>query len=383
MNEEPTVLDRLVIAAPCSASWNSMEGDDRIRHCNSCSKHVYNISSMTRQEAEQFLSQQSTGKCMRFFRRKDGTVLTDDCPVGLRKIRERCRTAINWIAGMATLLMSWSGGALAQYAGSSDSSPESKASPPPCQPLMGDVYIPPHPALKPLSVKQSEAGSSTSTVPASSLSGDSKGSVKLRAEVNADSRALRFYRLAQESADQGKFLVAQTYYQQAISALGSNADPKFRELLQTDLRLLQEKLGGVNRTKTESRGISLPSTTEETTLVNCLVRLKSAYCFDGQYTGYAGSKSENYLAYEDCGAKGAKIRVQLERLVHSGSPAGRLYAAMLLRRIDKKSGDTALRAMAKDQTAVDYNFVGCSPMQGTVAFVASRLLKKSSDPLSW
>lgn len=32
---------RLKVASPCSADWNSMKGDDAVRHCGSCKKSVY------------------------------------------------------------------------------------------------------------------------------------------------------------------------------------------------------------------------------------------------------------------------------------------------------------------------------------------------------
>src|SRR5450432_1276774 len=39
-------LDRVSIAAPCSADWDSMPGTDRVRHCSQCNKNVYNLSAM-------------------------------------------------------------------------------------------------------------------------------------------------------------------------------------------------------------------------------------------------------------------------------------------------------------------------------------------------
>ena len=61
-----------------------MTGDDRARFCGSCSKHVYNIAGLTAAEAVSLIEQAEGGLCVRLHRRKDGTVLTADCPVGLR-----------------------------------------------------------------------------------------------------------------------------------------------------------------------------------------------------------------------------------------------------------------------------------------------------------
>jgi hypothetical protein len=82
-------LNQMRIASPCPVGWEQMSGDERVRHCRLCDLHVYNISEMTRKEA-QSLIQQSDGRiCARLFRRADGTVITRDCPVGLRAVRRR------------------------------------------------------------------------------------------------------------------------------------------------------------------------------------------------------------------------------------------------------------------------------------------------------
>lgn len=104
-NVESDLLDNLVIAAPCSVSWESMTGDDRARACSQCSRNVYNLSSMTRKEAEAFLAEHGISQCVTFYRRQDGTIMTDDCPVGLRKLRDQCRLAAKMVAAAITFLM--------------------------------------------------------------------------------------------------------------------------------------------------------------------------------------------------------------------------------------------------------------------------------------
>ncbi|MEO6595331.1 MAG: hypothetical protein ABIP94_11310, partial [Planctomycetota bacterium] len=80
------LLDGISIASPCSADWNQMQGDERRRFCASCKLHVHNLSGMTVDAATALLQQAGGGRvCVRFFRRADGTVLTRDCPVGLRQ----------------------------------------------------------------------------------------------------------------------------------------------------------------------------------------------------------------------------------------------------------------------------------------------------------
>lgn len=83
------VLDALEVASPCQAAWDEMQGDDTVRHCKSCRLNVYNLSRMTRGQAENLVRQREGRLCVRFYRRADGTVLTRDCPIGLRAIRGR------------------------------------------------------------------------------------------------------------------------------------------------------------------------------------------------------------------------------------------------------------------------------------------------------
>jgi hypothetical protein len=82
-------VNRLRIASPCPANWDQMSGDDRIRFCNLCNLHVYNISQITRRETETLFADTEGRICARLFRRIDGTIITKDCPVGLRAVRRR------------------------------------------------------------------------------------------------------------------------------------------------------------------------------------------------------------------------------------------------------------------------------------------------------
>jgi hypothetical protein len=82
------LLGSVGVASPCSASWQGMSGDDRKRFCGKCEKNVYNLSAMTAEEAEAFLREnEGADVCIRLYKRADGTVLTSDCPVGVRRKR--------------------------------------------------------------------------------------------------------------------------------------------------------------------------------------------------------------------------------------------------------------------------------------------------------
>lgn len=80
-----STLETLRIASPCPAKWDEMVGDEKVRFCASCRKSVYNLSSMTRREAEDLMASREGGLCALMYRRVDGTVLTADCPVGRRR----------------------------------------------------------------------------------------------------------------------------------------------------------------------------------------------------------------------------------------------------------------------------------------------------------
>ena len=83
------VLNDVAIAAPCSERWEDMLGDERARHCAKCNKSVFNLSDMTRAEAELLLFEREGDLCVQLWRRSDGTILTADCPVGVRSRRFR------------------------------------------------------------------------------------------------------------------------------------------------------------------------------------------------------------------------------------------------------------------------------------------------------
>ncbi len=74
-----------------------MIGDDRVRFCGQCTKNVYNLSALPREEGEALLRAAQereaggagAGLCVRIYRRSDGTVLTADCPTGARRKKRR------------------------------------------------------------------------------------------------------------------------------------------------------------------------------------------------------------------------------------------------------------------------------------------------------
>jgi len=94
----PIRLDNLRVASPCKESWAKMTGDDRVRACARCEKQVFNLSQMTRAEAEDLLASRGITACVRFYRRLDGTVMTQDCPVGAKNTRRSIAIAAGVVA---------------------------------------------------------------------------------------------------------------------------------------------------------------------------------------------------------------------------------------------------------------------------------------------
>src|SRR3954464_854122 len=95
-------LEDIRIASPCPADWDAMYGDDRKRFCGDCKLNVYNLSGMTRDEAETLIMNAEGRLCIRMYRRADGTVITSDCPVGWERIKQRTRF---YATALASLLM--------------------------------------------------------------------------------------------------------------------------------------------------------------------------------------------------------------------------------------------------------------------------------------
>lgn len=78
---------RVKLATPCKTTWGQMSGDDKVRFCALCKKNVYNLSTLTRDEAVGLVKAKEGDMCATFFQRPDGTVMTADCSVGVRRAR--------------------------------------------------------------------------------------------------------------------------------------------------------------------------------------------------------------------------------------------------------------------------------------------------------
>lgn len=156
---QPNLLNQAFIETPCESSWDKMTGNDSVRFCGQCRLNVYNVANLTDKEAEAvFAKGREQGRvCARLYRRPDGTIMTDNCPRSLRKIRDASRWLKTKIVAGFALTLSLFAPAQAEESkknqaknspqkGSAkatlgDVSVPQKAEPLPAK--MGEVYIPP------------------------------------------------------------------------------------------------------------------------------------------------------------------------------------------------------------------------------------------------
>ena len=89
MTTNNNLLRNLRVATPCHVGWENMSGNDRVRFCQSCQLNVYNLSDMTFDEIKSLILKSEGRLCGRMYRRADGTVITRDCPVGIRALRKK------------------------------------------------------------------------------------------------------------------------------------------------------------------------------------------------------------------------------------------------------------------------------------------------------
>jgi hypothetical protein len=108
MSKLTSPLDHVKIAAPCPADWDQMFSfeDERVRFCSQCNLNVYNLSNMSRQEAEALTTKTEGRLCVRFYRKADGSILTQNCPVGLKALKRRVAWMARVVIGIVLSLFS-------------------------------------------------------------------------------------------------------------------------------------------------------------------------------------------------------------------------------------------------------------------------------------
>jgi hypothetical protein len=99
-------LESIQIAKPCRADWNAMVGDNRARHCRSCDKNVYNLSAMSRAQAQRLILENEGHLCIQLHRRADGTVISSDCPVGISPVKKPSKWLSKALGGLVAAILS-------------------------------------------------------------------------------------------------------------------------------------------------------------------------------------------------------------------------------------------------------------------------------------
>ena len=146
-------LNNVRVAAPCPADWDSMYGNERVRFCEQCQLNVYNLSEMSRAEAEELIGRADGRLCVRYYRRNDGSILTQNCPVGLSRLKRRLSRVATAIG--SSVLSFMAGVGLYQITAPRYTTGVM---------FMGDMYQPPRPSVtgqlapQPASLKNEVAG---------------------------------------------------------------------------------------------------------------------------------------------------------------------------------------------------------------------------------
>ncbi len=83
------VLDRIQVASPCSADWDEMVGNEQVRFCRECSLYVHDLSRVTRKDALALVAASQGQLCVRYYKRPDGRLRTDERAAPLGNVRRR------------------------------------------------------------------------------------------------------------------------------------------------------------------------------------------------------------------------------------------------------------------------------------------------------
>jgi len=96
-------LNQIQIPTPCPVPWESMQGDDKVRHCAQCNCKVYDLSTIPAADGTRLLERASEGLCVQIVRRADGSVVTADAPITATTKEPDRRAFGRWVlASLAT-----------------------------------------------------------------------------------------------------------------------------------------------------------------------------------------------------------------------------------------------------------------------------------------
>jgi hypothetical protein len=116
------------------------------------------------------------------------------------------------------------------------------------------------------------------------------------------------------------------------------------------------------------------ATAVKSTRPECITKLSKAKSFDSGEQG-EGARSPNYTAYaEASGMISALETKDLEWLLANGTPAGKLYGAVLLKQTGRVGDNDSFKKLEKDTRKVAY-LSGCKGFETSVGEVARGFMK--------
>jgi len=150
------LLGEITISTPCPMDWSRMSGDDRVRYCTACGKHVHDFANMTSAEASSLLRDSDWDVCGRLSRLADGTLVTADCSVATESAKIPWQFNIRSLMGLIASFAATLG--IARLLGEETTPAPLPPRAPLRTPIVGKVaYRPPSPATAPSNPNSSGA----------------------------------------------------------------------------------------------------------------------------------------------------------------------------------------------------------------------------------
>lgn len=81
-HDDDSPWENIQVANRCKNEWRQMRGNSQVRVCRECKQNVYDISTMSPQEADHLILGRERHVFTRLYRRHDGTFMVKDCPSG-------------------------------------------------------------------------------------------------------------------------------------------------------------------------------------------------------------------------------------------------------------------------------------------------------------
>ncbi|MEK7725204.1 MAG: hypothetical protein AAB336_12690 [Acidobacteriota bacterium] len=69
-------LKNFEVKNPCSINWRDMNGNEEIRHCDTCQQKVNNLSEMTKRKSLKILNQPNERVCVTYLQDENNQIIT-------------------------------------------------------------------------------------------------------------------------------------------------------------------------------------------------------------------------------------------------------------------------------------------------------------------